>query len=96
MQNEYKRGISGWNFNLDDMKAQASLVYTYSNRVFPENILIVVSLFYFYISNVSFIQIQDDDSASESASLSGTDVQEKQPEGQVATTVFQYSGFGAF
>ncbi|KAK6147955.1 hypothetical protein DH2020_018867 [Rehmannia glutinosa] len=24
-QNEYKRGISGWNFNLDDMKAQASL-----------------------------------------------------------------------
>ncbi|XP_073056338.1 uncharacterized protein [Primulina eburnea] len=25
-QNEYKRGISGWNFNLDDMKAQASLV----------------------------------------------------------------------
>ena len=26
MQNEYKRGISGWNFNLDDMKAQASLV----------------------------------------------------------------------
>lgn len=26
LQNEYKRGISGWNFNLDDMKAQASLV----------------------------------------------------------------------
>ena len=26
-QCEYKRGISGWNFNLDDMKAQASLVY---------------------------------------------------------------------
>ncbi|KAL3835450.1 hypothetical protein ACJIZ3_010186 [Penstemon smallii] len=25
-QNEYKRGISGWNFNLDDMKAQASLI----------------------------------------------------------------------
>ncbi|XWS16082.1 hypothetical protein CRYUN_Cryun34aG0055100 [Craigia yunnanensis] len=25
-QNEYKRGISGWNFNLEDMKAQASLV----------------------------------------------------------------------
>ncbi|CAH2067917.1 unnamed protein product [Thlaspi arvense] len=25
-QNEYKRGISGWNFNLDDMKAQASMI----------------------------------------------------------------------
>ncbi|KAE7999768.1 hypothetical protein FH972_004169 [Carpinus fangiana] len=25
-QNEYKRGISGWNFNLDDLKAQASLI----------------------------------------------------------------------
>ncbi|KAL3819109.1 hypothetical protein ACJIZ3_005014 [Penstemon smallii] len=25
-QNEYKRGISDWNFNLDDMKAQASLI----------------------------------------------------------------------
>ncbi|CAI9773662.1 unnamed protein product [Fraxinus pennsylvanica] len=25
-QNEYKRGISSWNFNLDDMKAQASLI----------------------------------------------------------------------
>ncbi|KAH9667608.1 protein kinase domain-containing protein [Citrus sinensis] len=24
-QNEYKRGISGWNFNLEDVKAQASL-----------------------------------------------------------------------
>ncbi|KAL6580444.1 hypothetical protein OROMI_008468 [Orobanche minor] len=26
LQNEYKRGISGWNFNLDDMKAEASLI----------------------------------------------------------------------
>ncbi|XP_039070761.1 STE20/SPS1-related proline-alanine-rich protein kinase-like isoform X2 [Hibiscus syriacus] len=25
-QNEYKRGISGWNFNLEDMKTQASLI----------------------------------------------------------------------
>ncbi|XP_044484609.1 serine/threonine-protein kinase BLUS1-like isoform X2 [Mangifera indica] len=25
-QNEYKRGISGWNFNLEDMKAQTSLI----------------------------------------------------------------------
>ncbi|CAN4098449.1 unnamed protein product [Withania somnifera] len=25
-QNEYKRGISGWNFNLDDLKAQVSLL----------------------------------------------------------------------
>ncbi|KAK1407123.1 hypothetical protein QVD17_38734 [Tagetes erecta] len=26
-QNEYKRGISGWNFDLEDMKAQASLIH---------------------------------------------------------------------
>ncbi|KAL6141152.1 hypothetical protein ACLB2K_059443 [Fragaria x ananassa] len=26
LKNEYKRGISGWNFNLEDMKAQASLI----------------------------------------------------------------------
>ncbi|RVW49090.1 hypothetical protein CK203_021080 [Vitis vinifera] len=25
-KNEYKRGISGWNFNLEDVKAQASLI----------------------------------------------------------------------
>ncbi|KAI3929746.1 hypothetical protein MKX01_025914 [Papaver californicum] len=25
-QNEYKRGISGWNFNVEDMRAQASLI----------------------------------------------------------------------
>ncbi|XP_031493774.1 uncharacterized protein LOC116259916 isoform X2 [Nymphaea colorata] len=25
-QNEYKRGISGWNFNIEDVKAQASLI----------------------------------------------------------------------
>ncbi|CAL5332326.1 unnamed protein product [Camellia sinensis] len=25
-ENEYKRGISGWNFNLEDVKAQASLI----------------------------------------------------------------------
>ncbi|XP_020587966.1 serine/threonine-protein kinase BLUS1 [Phalaenopsis equestris] len=25
-QNEYKRGISGWNFDIDDLKAQASLI----------------------------------------------------------------------
>lgn len=31
LQNEYKRGISGWNFNLEDMKAQASLVHVMSN-----------------------------------------------------------------
>ncbi|KAL1533237.1 non-specific serine/threonine protein kinase [Salvia divinorum] len=33
-QNEYKRGISGWNFNLDDMKAQASLIQ--DDDVIPE------------------------------------------------------------
>ncbi|CAL5356053.1 unnamed protein product [Camellia sinensis] len=26
VENEYKRGISGWNFNLEDVKAQASLI----------------------------------------------------------------------
>ncbi|GAB4850460.1 hypothetical protein Ancab_029766 [Ancistrocladus abbreviatus] len=26
-QNEYKRGISGWNFDLEDVKAQASLIH---------------------------------------------------------------------
>ncbi|KAK9080596.1 hypothetical protein SSX86_000354 [Deinandra increscens subsp. villosa] len=26
-QNEYKRGISGWNFDLEDLKAQASLIH---------------------------------------------------------------------
>ncbi|KAL1559006.1 non-specific serine/threonine protein kinase [Salvia divinorum] len=33
-QNEYKRGISGWNFNLDDMKAQASLIQ--DDEVIPQ------------------------------------------------------------
>ncbi|XP_021834808.1 serine/threonine-protein kinase svkA isoform X3 [Prunus avium] len=36
-QNEYKRGISGWNFNLDDMKAQASLIQDADEPV-PDNI----------------------------------------------------------
>ncbi|CAN6570354.1 unnamed protein product [Malus baccata var. baccata] len=35
-QNEYKRGISGWNFNLDDMKAQASLIQDVDDPV-PDN-----------------------------------------------------------
>lgn len=26
MQNEYKRGVSSWNFNVEDLKAQAALV----------------------------------------------------------------------
>ncbi|XP_010539558.1 PREDICTED: serine/threonine-protein kinase BLUS1-like isoform X2 [Tarenaya hassleriana] len=30
-QNEYKRGISGWNFNLEDMKAQASLIQDFDD-----------------------------------------------------------------
>ncbi|KAL8456860.1 hypothetical protein ACS0TY_034913 [Phlomoides rotata] len=33
-QSEYKRGISGWNFNLEDMKAQASLIQ--DDDVIPE------------------------------------------------------------
>lgn len=32
-QNEYKRGISGWNFNLDDMKAQASLIHDFDDAM---------------------------------------------------------------
>ncbi|MED6107291.1 hypothetical protein PIB30_012687 [Stylosanthes scabra] len=32
-QNEYKRGISGWNFNLDDMKAQASLIHDFDDAI---------------------------------------------------------------
>ncbi|XP_054783110.1 serine/threonine-protein kinase BLUS1-like isoform X2 [Prosopis cineraria] len=32
-QNEYKRGISSWNFNLDDMKAQASLIQDYDDAI---------------------------------------------------------------
>ncbi|VVA30292.1 PREDICTED: serine/threonine-kinase [Prunus dulcis] len=41
-QNEYKRGISGWNFNLDDMKAQASLIQDADEPV-PDNILMGTS-----------------------------------------------------
>ncbi|RXH68793.1 hypothetical protein DVH24_031126 [Malus domestica] len=36
LKNEYKRGISGWNFNLDDMKAQASLIQDVDDPV-PDN-----------------------------------------------------------
>ncbi|GAU16171.1 hypothetical protein TSUD_298010, partial [Trifolium subterraneum] len=32
-QNEYKRGISGWNFNLEDMKAQASLINDFDDAI---------------------------------------------------------------
>ncbi|TKY64693.1 Serine/threonine-protein kinase fray2 [Spatholobus suberectus] len=32
-QNEYKRGISGWNFNLEDMKAQASLIHDFDDAI---------------------------------------------------------------
>uniref|UniRef100_A0A5B7AV91 Putative Kinase superfamily protein isoform 2 n=1 Tax=Davidia involucrata TaxID=16924 RepID=A0A5B7AV91_DAVIN len=32
-QNEYKRGISGWNFNLEDVKAQASLIQDVEDSV---------------------------------------------------------------
>ncbi|KAK4780440.1 hypothetical protein SAY87_016546 [Trapa incisa] len=37
-QNEYKRGISGWNFNLDDMKAQASLIQDIDEAILPDSI----------------------------------------------------------
>ncbi|PKA49414.1 Mitogen-activated protein kinase kinase kinase ANP1 [Apostasia shenzhenica] len=30
-QNEYKRGISGWNFDIEDLKAQASLIPDFEN-----------------------------------------------------------------
>ncbi|XP_027344637.1 serine/threonine-protein kinase BLUS1 [Abrus precatorius] len=32
-QNEYKRGISGWNFNLEDMRAQASLIHDFDDAI---------------------------------------------------------------
>ncbi|KAK7255017.1 hypothetical protein RIF29_28416 [Crotalaria pallida] len=32
-QNEYKRGISGWNFNLEDMKAQAALIQDFDDAI---------------------------------------------------------------
>ncbi|CAI8601536.1 unnamed protein product [Vicia faba] len=32
-QSEYKRGISGWNFNLEDMKAQASLINDFDDAI---------------------------------------------------------------
>ncbi|KAJ7962720.1 Kinase [Quillaja saponaria] len=32
-QNEYKRGISSWNFNLEDMKAQASLIQDFDDTI---------------------------------------------------------------
>ncbi|XP_050896572.1 serine/threonine-protein kinase BLUS1 isoform X3 [Lathyrus oleraceus] len=32
-QSEYKRGISGWNFNLEDMKTQASLINDFDDAI---------------------------------------------------------------
>ncbi|KAK7293974.1 hypothetical protein RJT34_16857 [Clitoria ternatea] len=32
-QSEYKRGISGWNFNLEDMRAQASLIQDFDDAM---------------------------------------------------------------
>ncbi|KAJ8774135.1 hypothetical protein K2173_009566 [Erythroxylum novogranatense] len=37
-QNEYKRGISGWNFNLDDLKAQASLIQDIEDPIADSNV----------------------------------------------------------
>ncbi|OAY52632.1 serine/threonine-protein kinase OSR1 isoform X2 [Manihot esculenta] len=37
-QNEYKRGISGWNFNLEDMKAQASLIQDVEDPIADNNL----------------------------------------------------------
>ncbi|XP_059457226.1 uncharacterized protein LOC132187077 isoform X3 [Corylus avellana] len=36
-QNEYKRGISSWNFNLDDLKAQASLIQDVDDTITDNN-----------------------------------------------------------
>ncbi|XP_035548263.1 serine/threonine-protein kinase OSR1 isoform X2 [Juglans regia] len=36
-QNEYKRGISGWNFNLEDVKAQASLIQDVDDSITDVN-----------------------------------------------------------
>ncbi|XP_010532051.1 PREDICTED: STE20/SPS1-related proline-alanine-rich protein kinase-like isoform X2 [Tarenaya hassleriana] len=38
-QNEYKRGISGWNFNLEDMKAQASLIQDFDDCLAENNLV---------------------------------------------------------
>ncbi|KAM7254298.1 hypothetical protein ACFE04_031980 [Oxalis oulophora] len=45
-QNEYKRGISGWNFNIEDVKAQASLLP--DDDIISENSTQIAS------SNISF------------------------------------------
>ncbi|KAK9280799.1 hypothetical protein L1049_003688 [Liquidambar formosana] len=37
-QNEYKRGISGWNFNLEDVKAQASLIQDVEDSICDSNL----------------------------------------------------------
>ncbi|KDP41922.1 hypothetical protein JCGZ_26940 [Jatropha curcas] len=38
-QNEYKRGISGWNFNLEDLKAQASLIQDVEDPIADNNLV---------------------------------------------------------
>ncbi|KAI4329425.1 hypothetical protein L6164_021690 [Bauhinia variegata] len=37
-QSEYKRGISGWNFNLEDLKAQASLIQDFDDPISDNNL----------------------------------------------------------
>ncbi|XP_052115831.1 serine/threonine-protein kinase BLUS1 isoform X2 [Arachis duranensis] len=62
-QNEYKRGISGWNFNLDDMKAQASLIHDFDDAI--SDINHVASS-----ASLSSLDVQDKPSASHNPSRS--------------------------
>lgn len=36
-QNEYKRGVSAWNFDIEDLKAQAALVSIFASLIFQNN-----------------------------------------------------------
>lgn len=68
VQQEYIRGISAWNFNMEDLRNQAALVCHQSNdHLVNGSLLIPGSIFPF-----CFLQIQDDQiSISEDSSVSG-------------------------
>ncbi|CAK9230616.1 unnamed protein product [Sphagnum troendelagicum] len=38
-QNEYKRGVSSWNFNLEDLKKQAALIQDDEENPFPKTVI---------------------------------------------------------
>lgn len=81
MQKEYMRGISGWNFNLEDLKAQAALVillafseYYYSQFYITD--LIIFPIFTLQIqSSDTFSTTEDfDKDQCESANFEATDI----------------------